>query len=217
MSRSTLGAVLVPISLLAAAVSISAHSSATTPLSFPVVVRNFGEVSSTTIDEAQSVVNVLFRPIGVQARWVTHDDLRRELPSAPQSPCEFASLVKLNLISTDAEIELDKDVLGTSVPAVGFVRVAPRRIAERADKAGVSQGFLMGEVIAHEIGHVLLPRGSHSLVGLMKERLDATDMIASRATLCPREAADMRATIVERQSACSALSLRAAGEVPQGR
>ena len=202
MARSSLGGILVTLSLSAASASTWAQSSAPPSISFPVVVRNFGGVSVFTIDQAESIVDSLYRPIGVQVRWVTPEELRRELPVAPKSPCEFASLVRLNLISPQAENELARDVLGTSIPSAGFVRIATRRIAERAAKAGVPAGSVLGQVMAHEIGHVLLPPAPHSLTGLMKERLDVKDMAASRVTICPREAADMRCAIAERQSAC---------------
>lgn len=38
-----------------------------------------------------------------------------------------------------------------------------------------SEGLILGHVIAHEIGHLLLPLGAHSAAGIMSPRIDKGD------------------------------------------
>ncbi len=39
----------------------------------------------------------------------------------------------------------------------------------------VARGIVLGHFMAHEIGHILLPTSSHSVAGIMKERLEPND------------------------------------------
>jgi hypothetical protein len=41
----------------------------------------------------------------------------------------------------------------------------------------------MGKIIAHEIGHVLLPEGGHAKTGIMRERLDPNPNALERFTV----------------------------------
>ena len=48
------------------------------------------------------------------------------------------------------------------------------RIAALSIHSGIPHSTLLGRVLAHEIGHVLLPLNSHSLTGIMREAVDST-------------------------------------------
>lgn len=65
---------------------------------------------------------------------------------------------------------------------------------------------ILGHVLAHEIGHVLLGTNSHSWTGLMKAHWDAADYFTIRAkqlNFTPEEAASMRTWVADqRVSSC---------------
>ena len=57
---------------------------------------------------------------------------------------------------------------------------------------------LLGHVMAHELGHLLLPHGAHSAAGLMRPALDRAQVraaIAGLLTFTPDQAALIRARL----------------------
>jgi hypothetical protein len=78
--------------------------------------------------------------------------------------------------------------------------------------ASLSDAEILGHVIAHEVGHLLLGTNSHSAVGVMRARWDREELEqASRGSLrfTPAQAAMMRG----RLNASSGISSARAGEV----
>jgi hypothetical protein len=67
-----------------------------------------------------------------------------------------------------------------------------RDIARRAD-ADIAQ--VMGTVIAHELGHLLLPAGSHTDDGLMRRRWATTDFRRRDLQFSIAQAEEIRQTI----------------------
>jgi hypothetical protein len=57
------------------------------------------------------------------------------------------------------------------------------RVQRLAKKQQMSDASLLGVVIAHEIGHLLLPYGSHSSRGLMQGEWDNRQLFFARARL----------------------------------
>jgi hypothetical protein len=57
------------------------------------------------------------------------------------------------------------------------------RVQPLAEKHQMSDACLLGVAIAHEIGHLLLPYGSHSPSGLMKGEWDNLQLLLARARL----------------------------------
>jgi len=60
----------------------------------------------------------------------------------------------------------------------------------------VRRKCVLGHALAHEIGHLLLPVGSHSQAGIMRERLSSEDWRAAemgRLLFAKKEAKAMRA------------------------
>jgi len=166
------------------------------------IVRDFAGVADDVLAEAKSVVNITYGPAGVHVKWTTMADLKRTPPPAPISSCSFSSLVLVNLLTRSMEDEFPRDVMGATVPAARYIRVAPHRIEQRADEEQVSFGFLLGQVLAHEFGHVLLPNEPHTVDGLMKATLDLRQAQQSPLLILPGQASDMRATIASHLSGC---------------
>ena len=64
---------------------------------------------------------------------------------------------------------------------------------------GLDAGSLLGHVIAHEIGHLLLRNNSHSQTGLMRagwDKLQVTRLAACVLTFTPKESALIRSRLV---------------------
>ncbi len=73
------------------------------------------------------------------------------------------------------------------------------RIRVEAAAGSHSEAMLLGYVIAHELGHLLLPPGYHSAYGIMQGRLNYEDLSQARrlGNLCfsEKEAARMQAAL----------------------
>jgi hypothetical protein len=72
------------------------------------------------------------------------------------------------------------------------------RIKDVTQTIGADKGLILGHVIAHEIGHLLLPYDSHANSGLMRGGWDTRQALsASRGSLTftPQEAALIRARL----------------------
>ena len=75
-------------------------------------------------------------------------------------------------------------------------------IEELARTNKLSPSLLLGAVMAHEIGHVLLGSGLHSLSGIMRERWGTSEyhsISLGQLQFTPEEAARMRASIRKSQ------------------
>lgn len=73
-----------------------------------------------------------------------------------------------------------------------------------ARRCGMCQGVILGHVVAHEVGHLLLGPGSHSTSGMMHDswRVKELEVIAQgRMVFTPTEAKSLRANIRARIAA----------------
>jgi hypothetical protein len=78
-----------------------------------------------------------------------------------------------------------------------------RRIADLAEHNGADVARLLGHVIAHEIGHLLLPCDSHSARGLMRAEWDCAqfeDMVKGLLAFAPEQADLIRTRVRALQS-----------------
>jgi hypothetical protein len=62
-------------------------------------------------------------------------------------------------------------VLGQAAKACGRAYIFSHRIAALAKRSERDLGQLLGRVIAHEVGHLVLPENSHSQAGIMSAAL----------------------------------------------
>ena len=67
-------------------------------------------------------------------------------------------------------------VLGRALPGSQVAWVLTPRVKSTSQDQRQPFGTLLGHVIAHEIGHLLLPTGSHTRTGLMAAAMDLREM-----------------------------------------
>jgi hypothetical protein len=101
----------------------------------------------------------------------------RAVADAPADACDSAlgrSEVVVRLINAPAfNASLHADAFGVAYVVKGAERgwlatVFPDRIAIAAARVGTDAGTLLGRVMAHEIGHLLLGVGYHGEAGVMR-------------------------------------------------
>jgi len=100
-----------------------------------------------------------------------------------------------------------EEVLGfAAVADEGMGRIAYAiydRVRSIALELPINEAELLGFVMAHEIGHLMLPRGSHSSAGLMKSDWDIHDLEEVdllKLQFSEQQAAQIRSTIENESS-----------------
>jgi hypothetical protein len=176
-----------------AVVQIGAAQSSVGGTALAVHVRNYAEIDAKRLVKAESVAAEILRKAGAETRWAGVEDI----PPDQTGNCAEPSLTSLSDIrlhivsSTMAErLALPGNVMGLS-PGSGPDRrlvyvfydsvreLSQRQLQAQAKgdiplRASVEQ--ILGEMIAHEIGHILLNLPSHSKTGVMRGDWDLKDL-----------------------------------------
>jgi len=165
------------IRLVVAIVALGAccNLAASPRLDLTVGVRlfnNFG-VAATALASALEDAHDIFLQADVAMTWRDCSWQQQPLPNACRD-VPAANEVLLRLVASPAPpASIDRVSLGTSLVdlegAHGMLAtVFPDRVSLVARVAGVAEAPVLGRVIAHEIGHLLLGVGTHGERGLMR-------------------------------------------------
>lgn len=119
---------------------------------------------------AKAEVERTFRAAGIEIGWaegrfpVSIRKANAEFPESRHVPVMLVNHVaKTSLGATGC-------ALGLASPPLAFVFY--NRIVETSLARPVDVPVVLGRVITHEVGHLLLPRNSHSRYGIMRANLD---------------------------------------------
>lgn len=141
-------------------------------------VDDYASVDAGQLARALNAVTQLYATIGVQATW---------LPPRRLS-AQGSDIVRAGEVPDLTVIVLDRDMTARMAPprhAVGLAahtgsgqgRIAYvfyERLRTITARCNVSNVTALSLVIAHETGHLLLPYGAHSDVGVMRGHWDFT-------------------------------------------
>lgn len=152
-----------------------------------------GEISVQVIDQvglpekewrlAQQTAGKLFQSAGLSVNWV-HCLWN---PNTASGNCpQAATPDKLNLVmvseQTAMRLQAPARVFGTALMAPegsfgsrGYIYYG-RIQSKCAEEHDINEALLLGAIIAHELGHLLLGPNSHSPTGIMKPDLERSDM-----------------------------------------
>ena len=81
------------------------------------------------------------------------------------------------------------------------------RVRDTAARAAMNEDDLLGFVMAHEIAHLMLPRGSHAETGLMRGRWDVRDFQRTDVLtlgFSPDQASEIRSTLLHKRPTLAA-------------
>ena len=150
----------------------------------PVVIVHVDDranVPAGDLAGARREVDVIFAEAGVAIAWTT-----RRFPASIIGPAarDGRRHVALLLVNTD-EVPGEPSsgcTLGFAArkPAVAYAFY--NRIAELGEIRPIDLRVVLGRVIAHELGHVLLPPNAHSPHGIMRSNLDLEPVNPDRFT-----------------------------------
>ena len=156
----------------------------------PVVtaaVHNYADVAADVLTEAEREASHIFRHAGVHLMWV--------------DPLVNRTTVRVHILSAAMTIRTGapSEVLGLATVQSGMVYVLYDRVLDKSESLDVRTSRVLGYVMAHEIGHVLLAGRAHGHVGLMKPRLDPQMVRTGLIGFTREESREMRAFLPSSQ------------------
>ena len=138
-----------------------------------ISVHDYADVPTALLAAAEVQAREIFRHAGLETVWLNCSPKLEREKLEPGS-CYFSDTTHLTLKisphAMNAKVRDRPDVLGTAYPddkgAGYFAYVFYDRIQELAQRRGLGHA-LLADVMAHEIGHLLLGSTSHSASGIM--------------------------------------------------
>ena len=129
-----------------------------------VKVYNYAKVPGDTLVQGENTAAWIFRRAGIETRWIDCPTSAEDVPKFPE--CEqltdpLARTVKLLPRSMSEKFDLPPAKFGFALrPNEAFVFFD--RVLEVTKDTGFSRPRVLGHVMAHELGHLLLEGESHS-------------------------------------------------------
>ena len=171
--RATVALVAAAAMLAAGRASAHDEPAAVPGLREPTIVlhvTNYAALSRDILDAASARVAMVYQRIGVRVVWVGG----QRSPEQRQDGRLHFTVLLLSREMGDRKISTEglKDgVLGQAHPPSGRVSVFCERIATMPG-APTYIANPLGDIIAHEVGHLLLGLNSHSRSGIMRPNTD---------------------------------------------
>ena len=140
------------------------------PLTIEVRVANYTDIGSEHLLPAEAQAAKVFAAIGVRLRWVGE---RQDGPVPPEN----TFTVRVVLIFGAMEnrmiraLRVRDGVLGHAAAAARTAHIFCNRVVSTAAIRAIPLANVLGRIIAHKLGHLVLPANSHSEFGIMREKL----------------------------------------------
>jgi len=183
-----------------------------------VLVYNYSQASSAGLAAAEHEAGRILGAAGVQPVWL--ECPAAQSTAARQDPCKkelIASDFTLRVLTAPTKNKFQDTVFGFAIQPVlasVYYEYASRRASN--DDAEFEAPLILGCVIAHEIGHLLLGSNSHSSMGIMQSRWDSTQfrqLMEGNLLFTPSQSRFMRETAQARMvPATRALTARSTAE-----
>jgi hypothetical protein len=138
---------------------------------------NYARIPPDQLDKSKSEVARIYKVAGIQTVWIEKDGPQGTSPSVPEARSTAVHVRVLLLDEEMAARKIEREaipsrVLGRSARVTARAYVLTPRVAALATRNRCEFDRLLSRVIAHEVGHLLLPPYSHSPTGIMRETLD---------------------------------------------
>ena len=147
-----------------------------------IIVRtyNYAGVGEDFLPRARQEAAGIFLEVGIRLSWLSCTPTREGIVEDPLCHQSAPNVVSL-MICPEAMLPkggLPRGIFGFALmPEPGeparYARLYFHRLTEVADGRKVRRGVLLGAMMAHEIGHLLLGVNSHSGEGIMSIPWDA--------------------------------------------
>jgi hypothetical protein len=142
---------------------------ARTPQVVAVQVDNHAGLGTAVSAAAHRVADAIYSDIGILLVWVENDE---ELAAVEKAESIQVLLLSESMARKKIQAEdIRAGVLAKTTRLGRRVYILVDRVHIAADTHSRDRASVLGLVLAHEIGHVLLPAASHSLTGIMQEAI----------------------------------------------
>lgn len=159
----------------------------------PVKLFNDAAVRDDLLHPAKGEAAWLLNSVCVDVSWIPC----LVTSKSKLTPCKApVRAIELHILSSPARNEINEEALGIAIPHFGsgdhagvFLSAVRETAARNAAIIDVSQ--LLGYVMAHEIGHLLLHSTAHSSKGVMLAEFRSSDLKKAgqrRLTFTPEQA-----------------------------
>ena len=158
---------LVLASVLAFRPTLDARGMMEVPVT--LVVEGSSHPDLQALLEARQQATMIYDAIGVSLVWTNEHGLAEDA-----APVRLVAVV-LSEARTEQFLrrsDLPSSVLGVAPYETGRVYLFWDRIVRRARENNVRPQIVLARVLAHEIGHHLLPLQGHSEIGIMRSSVD---------------------------------------------
>lgn len=143
-----------------------------------VHVHNYAGADAAAVLAGAAVARDVFQRAGVETVWAVCVG-----PSRPDCGGTGKSVLRVNLLTREqaGTLGLEPNAFGLAFSAyTGLGTVAAvfhHRVVELERDWGAARAVVLGHVLAHEVGRLLLGRGSHSQEGIMRADWCAEDLV----------------------------------------
>ncbi len=182
---------------LAAAMAVALIGGLSTAADRPTLtvvlhVTDFAGTDNGDYARARAEAQRIFDDTAVRLVWV-------DIANGPRArACEglnlFVSFLSPYLIQQRRRQGMGENVLGSASPSTGHAFIYSERVKDLAPRRRIDEGVLLGRVIAHEVGHLLLGGHDHSRTGLMTVGME-TDPTGLQALFTSKETHAIRARL----------------------
>jgi hypothetical protein len=155
---------------------------ASAPRSISVTLDDRVNVPTRELAVAKTVVERAFRDAGISIAW-TEGAVSVPEPGPAARPDSTRPLTVILMASAKKPVGgANSCVLGLAMAAIARAYVFHDRILDATLMRPADAPTILGRVIAHEVGHLVLPPGSHSRFGIMRADLDLGYLNPNRFT-----------------------------------
>jgi hypothetical protein len=188
---------IVVLATAGALVARSAKAQTASP-SLTVVIHDYSALPLEVLERAKGITTTIYRQIDVQVNWWDANRFAAEVTTVLAArPVLTASVLHVRLFrSSPANGPRPANgELAHAVPGSQYASVLVQRVEYVASHGGQDFVTLLGHVMAHEIGHLLLPPNSHSAAGIMAATMDLFLVDHGGLSFDLRQAAAIRARV----------------------
>ena len=183
-----MGLVVVGLAGITPAASAAKLESPVRSITLMVLVDNRAGVPAKILEKAREDAERVFQDMKIAIVWLEPGDARLGTPDV------FTSVDVVRLLPQAMTDQMNAPSLcglaeaGTRVAYVFYNRI--QRVS--SIRTDADTGNILGHVIAHEIGHLLLPPNAHSRFGIMQAVLDQRLAAMNGLFFTPSQARSIR-------------------------
>jgi hypothetical protein len=178
-----------------------------------VRLHDYASVPAVWLTKAKAVATAILDNAGVKVWWADcwpNPERRDPLCSIPPDPRDLQ--VRILSKKMAKRIHRSRHVLGSAMVSGRFPSIASvfyhRAVELEAGKLG-ARAEILGGILAHEIGHLLLAENSHSGIGVLRAEWGDQDLrtiACGRLWFTPEQAARMASLVTERVHAAQSVA-----------